>query len=239
MLASPRPWRTSTSPHSSAPSRPPPPSSAVRALGPLPLGLLLRRNGSAWGAAPVGSLAGALRRALFSSRPDPPEARSGAADAEMGPAPPPTEAREGCGSSSRTPRLRVLQLCHRGELKTPAAAAHAAAVRAWLKRARLQAELVQVEAELPAAAAEVEPSYPPRWPFAGHALGPVNAELRRHSAAASLVLLPLPPPPPPISPGGHADGALGYLEALRTLARGLPPTAFARSNGSSVITTEI
>merc|ERR1719424_993018 len=87
-----------------------------------------------------GSLAGALRRALFSSRPDPPEARSGAADAEMGPAPPPTEAREGCGSSSRTPRLRVLQLCHRGELKT------AAAVRAWLKRARLQAELVQVEA---------------------------------------------------------------------------------------------
>jgi hypothetical protein len=83
------------------------------------------------------------------------------------------------------------------------------------------------------------------WIHEPRTVAAINDAILRHSRCAALTLLPLPPPP---SLGGE-DGVCrddagrangdAYTHALRALTNGLPPTVLARSNGSSVITTEI
>jgi hypothetical protein len=144
----------------------------------------------------------------------------------------------------------------------------AVAIRAWLKRARLDAQIVQVEVPIfdavdgPSvslgvhAAAGFEQIYappaggspqslPPAWIHKPHIVAMVNEIVRGHSLGAALALLPLPPPPALHSPDGtglaNAAGGSGdaYTHALRALTNGLPPTVLTRSNGSSVIANEI
>ena len=64
----------------------------------------------------------------------------------------------------------------------------------------------------------------------------LNATMRAHSADAALVLMVLPAADeqPP-----HHNGGDGYLEALRCLTAGLPPTVLCQSGGDAIITTEI
>jgi hypothetical protein len=86
----------------------------------------------------------------------------------------------------------------------------------------------------------------PGWIHEPRTVATINDAIRRHSRGAALTLLPLPPPPAvgDADGAGLADAAGGngddaYAHALRALTNGLPPTVLVRSNGSSVITTEI
>lgn len=164
------------------------------------------------------------------------------------------------------PKMRVLQLHMAYEHDPADLERQAVAIRAWLKAARLDAQVVQVPifntvdgpSAFPRAHAPADPEtmyahpasrtprpLPPTWIHEPRIVAMVNEAIRRHSLGAALILLPLPPP---TAVGGGdginlADAAGGngdaYAHTLRALTNGLSPTVLARSNGSSVITTEI
>ncbi|KAL1515742.1 hypothetical protein AB1Y20_002358 [Prymnesium parvum] len=176
---------------------------------------LAAQFGALAAAAPAGGARGVAKAAA--------EAGGGAAAARRRPiaAPPPRRR-----ASARA--LRLLELVGAAAEGAAAASPPAALVR-WAHEARLRAECVGV-------GARGAPSRALEWAWADGAAGvaAVNAAVRAHSADAALVMLLLPPP------RAEGGGALGYMELLRGLCAGLPPTILCGAGATlPVIATDI